>query len=130
MDAKELMIGDWVYQAQFIHKDNPKEGHGWKPVKVNMIPFDEDCFIEPIPLTPEILEKNGLKHRFSDSDFTEYEEWYSEDRRFRVIKDKDDYFGRIEDENLMYTKAMGVANYVHELQHIINYANYKKGIEL
>ena len=62
MNTNELMIGDWV----FVHKPTCK-GH-----RVDYInEMDEEigadgeiynvCDIEPIPLTPEILEKNGFK---------------------------------------------------------------------
>lgn len=47
MKAKELMIGDWVL-------------FGEKPVRVLQLSEGKDYkYINPIPLTPEILEKNS-----------------------------------------------------------------------
>lgn len=61
MKATELMIGDWVYYKY----SSPKS---WEPRKWQIVAFEKD-FIEladpdtsckPIPLTAEILEKNGF----------------------------------------------------------------------
>ena len=50
MKTTELMIGDWVY-------DNELKRNG----KVAKIDYDgEDDIIEPIPITEEILKKNGF----------------------------------------------------------------------
>ena len=65
MKATELMIGDWV-----CLKDDTKYE---LPLKVDGVLTDDisiegegflggvDEFIRPIPITPEILEKNGWK---------------------------------------------------------------------
>lgn len=55
MKAKELMIGDWVKITTY----------SIYPVKISSggyidFAIDKDC--EPIPLTAEILEKNGFTH--------------------------------------------------------------------
>lgn len=64
MKANELMIGDWV----MLDGKEPKQitglkthscKHGYVQIK------NIDCsaeYLEPIPLTPEILEKNGWYH--------------------------------------------------------------------
>ena len=65
MKANELMIGDWIYD-----RDN-------KPIKVHAspesyyqgianltYPYIEDS--KPIPLTDEILEKNGFKEGWTE----------------------------------------------------------------
>lgn len=58
--AEELMIGDWVMS---IHPAVPR------PIKVTEVSRDNIgynngilhiSFIEPIPITPEILERNGF----------------------------------------------------------------------
>ena len=65
MKATELMIGDWVGRVfddkriDYRQVDWIRTGEiGMRYQKVWAI----GC-IEPIPLTPEILEKNGWKHR-------------------------------------------------------------------
>lgn len=55
MEAKELQIGDWVFDERFnkYHKvDLENDFH--------FICSGETCF-KPIPLTPEILEKIGFE---------------------------------------------------------------------
>ena len=63
MKANELMIGDWVciegpncYQIDEIRKEFGEYRLYLKGTAV----FATESEIEPIPLTPEILEKNGF----------------------------------------------------------------------
>lgn len=58
MDAKELMIGDWVYNS--YHKKNIKWDYSEMFCPNGLPVIERD--IEPIPLTPEILELNGFKN--------------------------------------------------------------------
>ena len=63
MKAKELMIGDWVMphnctSPSIVAGVTPNKVHTWwadgtKHAK-------DEYYFDPIPLTPEILEKNGL----------------------------------------------------------------------
>ena len=59
MKATELMIGDWVYNS--YHKKNIKWSYSemFCPNGIPVIGRD----LEPIPLTTEILEKNGFYYR-------------------------------------------------------------------
>jgi len=77
MEAKDLMIGDWVrisdddtdeyFDAQIKGVDFLDNVYAPIPGEEKPCPFSIDC-VEPIPLTPEILEKNGF-----ENDFYEYE---------------------------------------------------------
>ena len=67
MKNEELAIGDLVLQAQYVGKDDGR-GHVWKPVKVKSIPFDEEKFVEPVPLCESILVQNGFTKEFSHLD--------------------------------------------------------------
>ena len=68
MKANELMIGDWVLTLDSTHKekvfaqvDAIEEGkHSILVTKECSNWFVDIDWIEPIPLTPEILEKNGF----------------------------------------------------------------------
>ena len=86
--------------------------------------------IFPIPLTPEILEKNGFIHGYGDSDLYEYEKWEKKvaDKTIRVIKDHDGWFCRVDDNKL--TRSMGIAPAVHTMQNIIRIGGIEKTIEL
>lgn len=62
MEAKELMIGDWVICTEF-GKRKIAQIETVEPMRVwlrggkTYVPIE---FIEPIPLTEEILERNGF----------------------------------------------------------------------
>jgi len=59
MKAKELMIGDWVNAAYFNGEREFPQGK----LQINSIDNVDKGFliVEPIPLTPEILEANGFE---------------------------------------------------------------------
>ena len=54
MKATELMVGNWVYLPDMA---TGKE----YPARLDENFFYDAKYAEPIPLTPEILEKNGFK---------------------------------------------------------------------
>ena len=103
MKANELMIGDWVI------------GCSGEPFKIGIV--DPDFLywneIQPIPLTPEILEKNGF---ICDG----WSWWYLD---FRIV--------------LSTSKGVSVVcgrqkrfEFVHELQHALRLCGIEKEIEL
>ena len=62
MKATDLMIGDWVVYTEFGKNDIDKietlePRRVWLEHGKTYVPIE---FIEPIPLTTEILEKNGF----------------------------------------------------------------------
>lgn len=119
IQAKDLMIGDWVYI-----KDHPIKS---QPQKVKPEHFVRSLVeFEPIPLTLEILEKNGFK---KDEKFEEMYYWN----------------WRIGDDCISYDKETGIVrifhtyghlvfvlplSYVHELQHALRLCGIEKEIEL
>lgn len=113
MKANELMIGDWVLaygkKTQIVWVGNIRK------LAVRGFPseFYEDE-ISPIPLTPEILEKNGFK--FTDP-------WY-EFGDFGVIFNKDGIRISITGKLSIYI------NYVHQLQHALRLYGIEKEVEL
>lgn len=121
MKAEDLMIGDWVNL------------YG-RPIKINI---DDLCFIEreevhckPIPLTEEILEKNG---------FTSVEDRYNHRKYFLLGKNEyncDVYWDGLTillvEENYEPTTYAYIcdAEYVHELQHALKLCKIEKEIKL
>jgi hypothetical protein len=120
MDKKTLMIGDWVYNTHNKQNEQVQEiGSGLVMLNYNdLYEYDE---IEPIPLTTEILEKNGF------------------------IKSEEDpilmggigcaiiyggYKRLDEDKFLSYGDNMYPIRYVHQLQHALRLCGIKKQIEL
>lgn len=143
MYARELMIGDWA-RIRYNHFETGEEivkdfrvgqlaklGLGddeplyvWSE-KSNM---DKVSKVEPIPLTPEILEKNGFVQNPR-----------SKSRRSHQICNSDVYIswwrGRL---NILFKPFIGHSTnhvnvdgkYVHELQHALRICGIEKEIVL
>lgn len=79
--------------------------------------------IDPIPITPEILEKNGLCVVEEDADFSEYELFGSEN--FSIFHIKGTFHYRFETP-----QASVVCWNVHQLQHALRLAGIDKEINL
>ena len=122
MNANELMIGDWVRMKEnhgFAFQMEDVGGNGmfkrWTPDGEYMIPYSYGE-IEPIPLTPEILEKNGFEEfdgwRILDMDDVEI-------RWIGTILEISGSHGNMELPNVQC---------VHELQHALRLCGIKKEI--
>lgn len=137
MKANELMVGDWVKLDFYDNAYADKEDAVWKNGKVTAIhhgnwvdvnfggPLDE-CDIEvddvqPIPLTPEILEKNGFRHGSYVGGY------YSPDCPFRVFVKTE---GRCEFTTLFDDEIYFSCTFVHQLQHALRLCGVEKEIEL
>lgn len=60
MNAKELMIGDWVFTRGNIEKvTSVYDGY----ICTEHYEDSHDYYFDPIPITPEILEKNGFIYK-------------------------------------------------------------------
>ena len=133
MKANELMIGDWVF---YIHTED-----GIAPYKEVICIQAEDlcrdaCIIEthyePIPLTAEILEKNGFAR----------DEMFSTGWRFRYYENgrgliyeiqwdsKNDYMEIVSNLAKIGSFDKKGIQFVHELQHALRLCGIDKEIEL
>jgi hypothetical protein len=139
MKANELMIGDWVQLKTYGVSDKFERTEAYMYVKVAEIhsgfiitegnnnikePYCicENTKIEPIPLTPEILEKNGFK---------EYDGFYRLDIVEGVFvnadfKSKEPF---VSVHNTCY-RATPICRYLHQLQHVLRLCGIEKEIEL
>ncbi len=111
MKATELKLGDWVYTKNPITcEDMPCKVKWIHPSTVlvdgygTMVPCEE---ISPIPITNEILEKNGWTY-YETQRYWEYQSEYE----FTLIHRDGKGF---EIEQVPYITFQ----YVHELQHIL-----------
>lgn len=92
MKAVELMIGDWI-----LYND--------KPVKTLQLSKNSKYdWVKPIPLTPEILEKNGFV-RHHDKIHPYYVDYCHERDGFTIFNSR--------------TWHGHILNSVHELQHAL-----------
>lgn len=109
MKSRELMVGDWV----IANGNTDNKPHRVTALTLTRIDFDNNEvhvaeYIEPIPLTAEILEKNGFEVISRSIDSTSYRLGLREVFVFL----KEGYFNiTIKD-----TDIFGLT-YVHELQH-------------
>lgn len=134
MEATELMIGDWVmYNPNVFIEDEYETAKEWFPTQINS-GGDIDLAIEgcytPIPLTHEILEKNGWVYNKEDEKFFP-QTWVAGGL---MLQDTDDCGYRIvvtsdyDDEDTNNTPF--ILLYVHELQHALRLRRIKKEIKL
>lgn len=136
MKAKELMIGDYVLvrpsmmpiQVAAIHKK--KVAYHATGDRLTWV---RDGLIEPIPITPEILEKNGWKVKkgfvqhgnFSDGPLML---WHTEENK--ILRN---FTHELEISDLSTDKGFRViieCNYVHQLQHALRLCGIEKEIVL
>lgn len=127
MESSELMIGDWVKSLKEDHSGEygqviDIDHHNTVLLEYKCVNYYTDVeHIEPIPLTTEILEKNG---------FTRYGQVYANLQQW-VGKFGDKRKSFVQD---IRTGEWGMndvwINYVHELQHILKLCKIEKEIEL
>ena len=125
MKASELMVGDWVFtRGQIEQVTSIYDGY----ICTEHYEDSYDYYFEPIPITPEILEKNGFvqnprsKSRRSHQICTDsvYISWWR---------------GRL---NILFKPFIGHSTnhvnvdgkYVHELQHALRICGIEKEIVL
>ena len=136
MNANELMIGDWVLNKNIN-----------KPMKLYPMMFSqmfrqnpnattEDYNIYPIPLTAEILEKNGWR-KYNNKSWLMFRDGcdelnillgdnYTEIEYLNMIYNPED------NAEVNYGSSFGFPRiiFVHELQHIIRMFEIEKEIKL
>lgn len=129
MKTEELMIGDWVlYREEVLKVTSLYTKRG-----ANEIGFGESedfwvdiSNIEPIPLTPEILEKNGFEADDKNKDML-YWNW-------SICEDCVSYDKETGTIRIFHTLGRLVfvhpLRYVHELQHALRLCGIEKEIEL
>lgn len=139
MKVNELMVGDFIYQhhpkdnTPHIVKVSVDTLNLMDRMKIGFIQEQSPLYriIEPIPLTTEILEKNGFKkydgnkwlaYKYEDDDYTKKS-------LYQVLWSTDDLYLEISS----YTPNTGNFNrigirYVHELQHALKLCGIEKNI--
>ena len=134
MKANELMIGDWVWYNNQPHQirqlgifGENRDGDDYpavcvgKPNGVGLILERNE--IEPIPLTPEILEKNGwgkdtyFNESYDNEDIECLSLWVGEDG-------KNEWWWHAGCE------LVTPINYVHQLQNALRLCGIEKEIKL
>ena len=140
MKANELMLGDYVSHFNEEKKCVVIELRGRK-VAVSYTDDNRntkysellpEMAFEPIPLTVEILEKNGFIRKYEIGDEVI---WKSEDLRIQLTDDErmhntyNRWSVHIDTED-MCTMFYCELTYVHEFQHALRFCGIKKTIKL
>jgi hypothetical protein len=131
----DLSVGDWVQdkngtKAQILGIENQSDGY---VLNVRIKGIDIGCIradtVYPIPITPEILEKNGCE---------QLENWNNPTRLSYATDDyyatgwmgKDNWNCGVHNDNIDELVIIAKAKYVHELQHALRLAGNTREIEL
>lgn len=135
-ELKQLMIGDLVYVKAYRLDDNFQRVEFKKPVRIaeigNIVTVEdpvndkepylicESTDIEPVRLTPEILEKNGFVCKGA---------WMieGEDMGLRQLGDNWGLLPYYADYN---GDCFCIISFVHDLQHALRLCGIDKNIEL
>ncbi len=126
MKATDLMIGDWVYDT--MRQENKKVTRmDFERNPMNGVYYAETLL--PIPITSDILEKNGFEKCHNDE--APVEECYF----FRLFNKQCgwldiDAYGLEEEFGAEFTYCDININYVHQLQHLLRLAGIPKEIVL
>ena len=126
MEANNLMIGDYVSVKPSGMPINVAAVHHKKVAYhavVNKLAWVRESLLEPIPITPEILEKNGwVKNLYS---FESYDNEELECLSLWVGEDgKNKWWWHVGVE------LVTPINYVHQLQHALRLCGIEKEIIL
>ena len=144
MKAKELQIGDWVQVVESCKYagaigciktliDHKYDESAYFKVFLRSntihIGIEDICSddIRPIPLTPEILEKNGFTKLEDESGKQRYRWEYADGIHISIdFTDTDPW---VHVSNRCYF-AVPYCEYVHQLQHALRLCGIEKEIEL
>ena len=136
LNAKDLMVGDWVS----LSKGNWSENRKVELIDIEMI-AESVYLAEPIPITPDVLEKNGFEKtqihgEKQDDIFQCFDgeiiiEVGIYDPNFILIHYRYETPDGINSGELSsIVKVDGGKFYLHELQHALRLCGISKQIEL
>lgn len=125
MELADLMIGDWVfYNSNVFIEDEYEPTKEWRITQISngedINLAVEECY-KPIPLTPEILEKNGFS---LDDSYKPHLKWISADNRI-ILHNEDEYLNTFNkwhvhvDTEDMRTIGSIELTYVHQFQQFL-----------
>lgn len=127
MKATELMIGDWVYSD--YHRTHAKvhaltQENLWIDIRIFSEPKMKYEEVKPIPLTEEILKKNGFKFHSGEKNMygITTSPYYARRGLPHIYCDGNPFAIWFEEEVII--------RYVHELQHVMRICRTKKDIQL
>lgn len=126
MKSTDLMIGDWVLCDNTPYQIAEIGGMVCIDNENELFASLED--IQPIPLTTEILEKNGFETEDAkDGGFVLCDDFYD----IFIYEWSDSiWVARYESTEMNIPFEQATMGYVHELQHFLRASGFEKEIEL
>lgn len=122
MNIRDLSIGDWVMAVGAPHRVFSVNHYGvLVDTSQGLHPYNLE-FLSPIPLTPEILEKNGFRLVVTNDRF---DDWHNHPITIRKY-DYEDRYRLIANGYAMPFKMFSV----HQLQHALRLLEVDKDIIL
>lgn len=130
MDCKDLMVGDYIHRPDCIDKvvEIRKNGIIGIDSLRGLIDFQK---LQPIPITGDILEKNGFRKNEDANEWAFYESrdgkgqymiLWSMDYNYLEIGSYVEDFGEF--------NRLGVMRYVHQLQHALRLCGIEKELTI
>lgn len=129
IDVKDLMCGNWICLSDPENRENTRDIHYIDEVCRDYIrvedfgDFFEDIYLEPIPVTEDILKRIGFEEHKGICPKTFYRYW---DKEYSYKLDVDEGYtnsGRKWsvhiDNDVCNTIGCGEFTYVHELQNLV-----------
>lgn len=140
METNRLMLGDWVGYIGAYEDDSGEIVKLWEkpiPIKITFITPDavqyedeEGCYecmdyeLHPIPLTAEILERNGFRKLLTYGT----EKWVYDNFRLNVYDSGETW--RFCADTHRNEDSVIYIRFVHELQHALQLCGIEKEIEI
>ena len=134
MKASELMIEDWVYG---LYPNGSRYARPFRISAIDIYPLNksprivtyggygfQEEHLEPIPLTSEILEKNGFRKLVTYGT----EKWVCNEVRLNVY-DSGETWRFCADTNRNENSVIYI-RFIHELQHALRLCGIKKEITI
>lgn len=132
MKANELMIGDWLkhYNGTPMQVTKITTEHFACAENGGMNCWEYNNKYEPIPLTPEILGKNGFKLEYFTLEWARYigindRVVLSNDKEY--MNSRNEWYVHIDSEDYSSIASCELT-YVHELQHLLKLCGIDKEI--
>ena len=132
VDVKDLMYGNWIYLSDPEDRENTRDIHYIDEVCRDYIrvedfgDFFDDIYIEPIPITKELLKKIGFEKDTTAGEPWEFWSYWDKDGKYTLdVYPEELYcnsnrkFGLHVDNASCNSIGSGEFTYVHELQNLV-----------
>ena len=119
LTSKDLMIGDWYAFRGHPYKCTASDIAALVECEEKGIPTD----ISEIPLTAEILDRNGFESAPAPSERV----WMRNGQEVWLDNEEKKYWANIKNGEFYFE---GYIEYIHELQHALRLCGIEKDIEL